>query len=218
MTQLAHVAALAEKLPGQLVGSRLRAGRVRLFGVKAWLALSVNDDEWRRREGAGLDGVTGLDVLDVLLGLPLGMSVRVDAMTTRERRLVSRLPDGVVEQRDGAVVRRAEPVIEVTLAVVFARSWPTGLVSASRFASYCPRLMVLSSRPVDEVSACTQASFYGTGVAVLAGNDPVMLMPPEPLVDRRVSAAGWWFTEEVYRQVKSAGLVDLATREAPPMP
>ena len=218
MTQFAQLAALTEKLPDQLAEPRLRAGRVRLFGVTAWLALSVNDDEWRRRERAGLDGLTRLDVLDGLLGLPLGMPVRVDSMTIHERRLVSRLPDGVVEQHDGAVVRRAEPVIEVALAVLFSCSWSTGLVSASRFASYCPRMMVLSSHPVDEVSACIQASFYGTGVAVLVGNDPVMLMPPEPLEGRRVTAAGWRFTEDVYRQVKAAGLTDLATREAPPMP
>ena len=216
MTRVAQVAALAEELPGQLLGSRLRISQVRLFGVTAWLALSVNNDEWRRREYVGLGGLTGLDVLDGLLGFPLGMPVRVDAITRRERRLVNRLPVGVVEQHGAVVTRRAEPVVEVALAAVFARSWSSGLVSAARFASYCPRLMVLSSRPADEAAVCMRASFYGVGIAVAEERDPILLVPPEPLVDRRVTAAGWWFAEEVYRQVKAAGSADLASLGDPP--
>jgi hypothetical protein len=218
MTRLAEVAAFVGKLPFP-PGSGLRFAQVRMFGVRAGVVVSVNDGEWRRRERVGLGGVTGLDVLDGLLGLPLGVPVAVQALTGRERRLVNRLPEGVVEQRDGVLVRWAEPVVEVALAVVFARSWSTGLVAASVFASYCARLMVLRSRPVDEVSVGVQASYYGVGVAVVAGDDHLMLVAPEPVADRRVTAAGWWFAEEIYQQLRTgAGLVDLATVGESPRP
>ena len=41
------------------------------------------------------------------------------------------------------------------------------------------------------------------GLAVQAKNDHTLLVSPEPLVQRRVTVAGWWFTEETYRQIRA---------------
>jgi hypothetical protein len=175
-----------------------------MFGVTAWLSVSVNASEWRRRERYGLGALTGLDVLDGLLGLPLGLPVATEALTARERQLVSRLPRSVVVQCGDAVIRRAEPVVECSLAVVFARSWTAGLGDATKFAPFCQRLMVLASRPDDEIEACLHASYYGVGLLAHTVDRHVMLVSPEPLTGRRVTAASWWFTEEIYRQIRVA--------------
>jgi hypothetical protein len=176
-----------------------------MFGVSAWLSVSVNNAEWRRRECVGLGALTGLDVLDGLLGLPLGLPVPLQALTTNERQLVSRLPNGVVEQCGDVVIRRAEPVVECFFALVFARTWAYGLADALKFASLCARLIVLESRPIDETEACLEALYYGVGLAVQTTNEHMMLVAPEPLGRRRVTAAGWWFTEEIYRQIRAKG-------------
>lgn len=149
--------------------------------------------------------MTGLDVLDGLLGLPLGLPVPTEVLTAPERRLVSRLPRSIVVNCGDAVIRRAEPVIACSLAVVFAQSWSAGLADASIFAPFCQRLTVLDSRPADEIEACLQASYYGVGLLVHTDDKHLMLVPPEPLIDRRVNAATWWFTEEVYRQIRAVG-------------
>lgn len=174
-----------------------------MFGARAWLTASVNNAEWRRRERVGLNALTRLDVLDSLLGLPLGLPVPLQGLTRHERRIVSRLPPGVVDRPGDLVIRRAEPVVECFFALVFARTWSAGLVDALKFAPFCARLTVLESRPADETEACLEASYYGVGLAIQAKNDHTMLVPPEPLVHRRVTAASWWFTEETYRQIKA---------------
>jgi hypothetical protein len=174
-----------------------------MFGVTAWLTVAVNIAEWQRRHQAGLNALTRLEVLEGLLGLPLGLPVSLQALTTHEHQLVSHLPHGVVEQRGDHVIRRAEPVVECFFALVFARSWLAGLIDASKFAPFCARLTVLESRPIDETEACLEASYHGAGLAVQTKNDHTMLVPPEPLNHRRVTAAGWWFTEETYRQLKA---------------
>jgi hypothetical protein len=94
---------------------------------------------------------------------------------------------------------------ECFFAIVFARTWPAALVDALKFAPFCARLTVLESRPADETEACLEASYYGVGLAVQTKNDHTMLVSPEPLVRRRVTAAGWWFTEETYRQIRATG-------------
>ena len=205
MIRGAQVAALVEGLPDWRFRAKHRFRPVRMFGVTAWLTVSINASESRRRERYGLGALTSLDVLDGLLGLPLGLPVPTEALTARERRLVSRLPHSVVVNCADAVIRRAEPVIECSLAVVFAQSWSVGLADASKFAPFCQRLTVLDSRPVDEIEACLQASYYGAGLLVHTPDKHLMLVPPEPLIDRRVNAATWWFTEEAYRQIRAVG-------------
>jgi hypothetical protein len=150
------------------------------------------------------------------LNLPVGLAVSVEALTARERGRLARLPTGFVEWRGSEAVRRAVPVVEVALAVVFARSEPAGLVSASRFASYCRRLMVLPEPPVDEAATAMRASFYGVGIAVASSGGQTVLVPPEPVTDRRVTAAGWWFTESVYRQIRPVEWAAGATPEVRP--
>ncbi|MDQ3900722.1 MAG: hypothetical protein M3319_09860 [Actinomycetota bacterium] len=203
MTRETQLATLTTAPPDCQGWSKLRICRVRMFGVRAWLTASVNNAEWRRRERVGLDAMTRVDVLDGLLGLPLGLPVPLYALTTHERQLVSQLPPGVVDQPGDLVIRRAEPVVECFFALVFAPTWSAGLADALKFAPFCARLTVLESRPADETAACLEASYYGVGLAIQARNDHTMLVPPEPLVRRRVTAAGWWFTEETYRQIKA---------------
>jgi hypothetical protein len=201
-----QIAALGRELPDCRLRDEHRFCPVRMFGVTAWLTVSINTSEWRRRERYGLGALTGLEVLDGLLGLPLGLPVPTEALTARERQLVRRVPHSVVVQcADATVIRRAEPVLECSLAVVFARSWSAGLADASKFAPFCQRLTVLESCLAEEMEACLEASYYGVGLLARTENKHVMLVPPEPLIGRRVTAAGWWFTEETYRQIRAAG-------------
>lgn len=175
----------------------------RILAGLASLTVVVNQAEWQRRAETGCTAVVRLDVLDALLGLPVGLPITVTDLTVRERRVIDRLPNSVVEHRGYDVIRRVEPAADVTHAAVKARDWWCGLVRAGLFAPWCSRSMVLPSRPPNEAEAALQASYYGIGIVIETGTDHVTLVEPEPWVNHRVTPAGWWFTEEVYEQMTS---------------
>lgn len=177
---------------------RLRISSVRIFNTRALLTLRINEPERRRREQLGLGALTRLDTLNGLLGLPLDLPVAMADLTARERKLVDRLAYGVVELDGETLTRRAKPVVAVQRAAVYAQSWQAGLVNAGKFAPYCERLMILRKEPPDD--ACLEASYYGVGVTVQTATGLRELLPPEPWIQHLVTPAGWWFTEEAYRQ------------------
>jgi hypothetical protein len=174
-----------------------------ILGVRVVLTVVVNRDEWRRRADTRCAAITRTDVLDALLGLPLGIPVAVADLTDRERQAVNRLPNSLVQHRGYDVIRRVERVVNVKHAAVKAREWRGGLAQAGRFAPWCSRSIVLSTRPTNEAEAAMQASYYGIGIVVETGTGRVTLVEPEPWVNHRVTPAGWWFTEEVYEQMTS---------------
>jgi hypothetical protein len=175
--------------------------RVVLQGARTVLSYRFEAEAERRRQ-VGMGAITSPDVLQLLLGLPIGSPVPMAALTGPERSILRSAPRGALSVQDGSVVRLAEPPIEAGLAMAPARSWRRGLERAGRFAPFCSRAMVLRTRPRDLGVLRMEADFYGIGVIIAGdGAEPEMVVPPAPFRRNRFTAAGWLFLEETYRQV-----------------
>jgi len=136
------------------------------------------------------------------MNLPAGLPVPAAAISPTDHRLLRQLPAGSLERSPGTVTRRVVPPLTPLLAIVRATRWLDGLTTASRFAAYCPRLVIVPALPEERDTALAQAAVYGIGVAVTSGSGPRVVVEPEPLPGWQPTPAGWWFTEETYRQVR----------------
>ncbi|WP_327007556.1 hypothetical protein OHA72_09975 [Dactylosporangium sp. NBC_01737] len=177
-----------------------RQERMSILGTEALICYRHDDAEHARRRAVGAAGIISSDVLEMLLGLPIGLPVPIRSLTTREAEAVRRAPSGALSLRDGQVTRHAVTPVTVDLAVVAARTWRSGLESAGRFAPFCARAMVLRRRPADLAEVRLQAGFYGVGVVLVDGRSAEVLVEPTPFQRHRFTAAGWRFVEQVYRQ------------------
>lgn len=189
----------------ELGGFTVGTASVRMFGSAAAVNYQLNDVEIARRAERRAVPVLGLDVLDVLMGLPVGMPVMVGSLTERERTLLSRAPQGVVEHDDEQVVRRIVAPLTARFAVVAARDWKVGLKRADRFAPFCERAILLPALPSDFDDLRVRASFTGCGVCVFVGKRFEMVVEPRAYVRRRHTPAQWWFAEEVFAQLSESG-------------
>ncbi|MEV5750626.1 hypothetical protein AB0L00_22630 [Actinoallomurus sp. NPDC052308] len=167
---------------------------VRMRGVEVTMAYVPDEAERRRRAAAGLTGVTRVDLLDVLLGLPAGATVPWPALSAKERRAVRELPPGCAELTPTGVVRLLRRPLRPELAIVRAASWRAGLDRAGRFGAYCARLVVLPGVPADLGQARAEADYWGVGLAL--GTEVVV--PPERFGSRAHTPAGWAFAEELH--------------------
>lgn len=188
------------------VDVQVRVGRVRAFGTRVWMVYRRDEAEWRRRRRHGLGAVVELDVLDVLMDLPAGMAVPLRSLQASERRLLRRAPVGVVRHRTDAVIRQLVPAVKPLLAIVPARDWQSGAEAASRFAVYCPRMVVLSQLPNDMDAVVSEASWYGIGVAMGHSGSTEIVSEPEQLTDWQPTPAGWAFSENLYGQLEGQHL------------
>ena len=174
-----------------------------LLGTEVLCFYQVDDAEHQRRQSVGLKAVTGLAMLETLMGLPVDLPVSWRLLGQGEYAKVRALPVGTVE-RDGAmVIRRAVRPVRVDLAVVTARSWRRGLERAGRFAPFCRRTLLWDRRPPG-TEKLSEASFYGVGVLHRTGGDVTTLLEPREYRPARHTAGAWWFTEELYQSVCSA--------------
>ncbi|GAA2255491.1 hypothetical protein GCM10010402_08480 [Actinomadura luteofluorescens] len=174
--------------------------RLRLFNTPVWMTYRRDTDEWRRRRAYRLGAVLAWDLLDLLMELPVGCPVPLGALSRGDRRRLQRAPEGVVTITEGTVTRHAVAPVMPLLAVVACRDWHDGLARASRFASYCSRMVVVSSVPGDQAQALAFAGLYGIGVAVGDRQPARVLVEPEPLTDWQPTTAWWRFTETIYAQ------------------
>lgn len=179
---------------------------VRMFNTTTGVAYLPNAAEITRRQARGLAAFTQMDLLDVLMGLPIGLPIAVEDLTDRERRLLRRSPAGVVDMVDGQYIRQVAAPLSPQFAVVSSRTWKDGLRSAGQFAPFCSRAMLLRSVPDDLEDARVQASFFGIGICVFSSSGLRMLVDPQPYVRQRHSCGQWWFAEELYAQVIASGL------------
>ena len=90
------------------------SSRVALQGVRAVLTYRLEAEAERRRQ-AGLGAITSPDVLQFLLGLPIGTPIPLVALTRPESSALRSAPRGAVLVEDGCVVRLAEPPMAVGL-------------------------------------------------------------------------------------------------------
>jgi hypothetical protein len=185
--------------------SGCHSSAVWIQGTHAVLGVRLDRDECERRAAAGLEAITSPDVLNLLLGLPVGEPVPREALTWAERSVLRTVPRGAVSVDGGVVIRRVVPPLEAGLALVPASSWRSGLERAGRFAPFCARAMVLRTPPRNLGDLLMEAGFYGIGVIVAARNaEPDVLVQPTPFRRNRSTVAGWRFLEQVYRQVSSS--------------
>jgi hypothetical protein len=179
----------------------VRATPVRLFETPAVMVHRFNQAEHERRLGHHLGSVNSLELLDVLMELPLRTAIRRSSFTDAARRVLLRAPAGVVEVNGASITRLAEPVVTPVMAVVYESDWDSALSRASRFASYCPRMVVTPELPSAAGESLAEASFYGIGVAIGPKSSPAMVLEPETLEDWRPTPAWWQFCERVYSQI-----------------
>ena len=94
-----------------------RVALLRMFGTLAGVAYRPDRVEVERRRVGRSGALTRLDVLDVLMGLPVGLPVARKDLTATERTLVAGAVAGAVEGHDGLIVRRAvAPVLDIDMS------------------------------------------------------------------------------------------------------
>jgi len=194
-------AAAARAASPAVQGDEARRLLMPIPGSEALICYRLDDGEHARRQRAGAGAILSVDVLELLLGLPIGMPVPVASLTGRERAALKPAPHGAVSLRAGEVTRYAAAPVTVELALVAARTWRNGLVTAGQFTPFCARAMVLRRRPADMAEMALQAGFYGVGVVVADEHSAEVLVEPAPFERLRSTAAAWRFLEEVYRRV-----------------
>ena len=175
---------------------------VPVLGTRALLHYRLDRHEDDRRRRAHLGAIRHPEILELLLGLPFGVSVPVASLTPLERSALRLAPPGAVAVRAMRVTRQAVYPLAVDLAVVTTRGWRTGLEVVGRFAPFCSRVMLLRQWPNDTEDLRMQADFYGVGVVVANSADVEVLVAPRPFQRRRFTAAGWRFLEEVYQHLR----------------
>lgn len=179
--------------------------RARLLATRAWMIYRRDDREWRRRRAEGLGAVLAWDLLDTLMDLPAGMPVPLPALTGPAQRRLRKAPRGVVCFSGGAITRQIVPAVIPLLAVIRTRSWRDGLVAASRFACYCPRIVAVPALGGDEGEALALAGEFGIGLAVSRPASAGVLLEPEAVPDWEPTPAWWWLCEDLYRQAAAGG-------------
>jgi hypothetical protein len=188
----------------QPAASDVSVTRLRLFDMPVWMTYRRDDAEWRRRRAYGLGAVLAWDLLHLLMELPVDCPVPLGSLSRADRRRLHRAPEGVATITGDSVTRRMVAPVTPLLVVVTSRDWHDGLVRASRFASYCSRMVVVPSVPGDQAEGLAFANLYGIGVAVGDERPARVLVEPEPLTDWQPTTAWWRFAESIYSQAKQS--------------
>lgn len=173
----------------------------------ATLTLDINQTEHQRRQETGIGTVTGhgFGGLDHLMALPHGLPVPLADLTKHQRAYVRRAPAGICTVTDGQVTRHAIRPCRVTMATVhYDTTYRMALESASRFAPFCARRVIVKRLPkhaFDRINDQAEFDFYGIGVILerLDGTQETVV-EPRPWRPMRHTPAAWWFAERAYSQ------------------
>jgi hypothetical protein len=200
---------VAAKAAEREIDPACQTARVTVRDVSAMLAYRLDPGEHVRRREAGMVAVTRLDWLHAMLGLPAGIPVRLNALSSCSQQIVEDLPPGCVQLSGKSVVRQLIRPLRVDLAVVTAESsdWQAGLHKAGAFSGYCTRILAIAGMPGKMPEACTEAARYGVGLVVDADSSPATAVPALRFKPSAHTAAGWRFAEQVYEEI--AGHPDL---------
>lgn len=172
------------------------------YGV-AELQLDIDDTEHERRRAAGLGVATGhgFGGLDVLMALPHGLPVPLEALTDHQRAYVLRAPAGICTVTGGQVVRHVIRPCRVRLATVRAASASQlALDAADKFTTICARRVIITRPPsVHFPEKLLEFGSYGIGVCLQHPDGELeTLVEPRPWRVKRHSAEDWWFAETAY--------------------
>jgi hypothetical protein len=177
------------------------AGAAQVAGAKADAVVDIDQAEHLRRTRCGLDGVETLGLLDALMCLPHGQPIPVSDIGEVALWHLRRAPEGCVEWVAGgcAVRRLLRPVASVSLVVVRAAGWRTGLRRAAAFEPFARRVVLLP-RPGRKLGDYAwEADAAGTGLwATNPGGGIDEVVAPGEFVLRYVRPARWRFTERAY--------------------
>lgn len=173
--------------------------------TNATLTLVIDQAEHQRRQEAGMRTATGhgFGGLDHLMALPHGLPVPLDSLDKHQRAYVRKAPAGICTVNDGHVTRHVIRPCRVALATVrFNTTYKMALDSASRFAPFCARQVIvkrLPKRAFDRVNDEMEFEFYGIGI-VLEHPDGALetVVEPRPWRPKRHTLAAWWFAEQAY--------------------
>lgn len=162
----------------------------------AQVRVRVDLHEHERRCDVGLGAVTNQRLLDVLMSLPIGLGVSVDAVDEGSRRVVRRAPAGLVDEVGADFVRLLRRPVMIESVLATAGTWRAAQAAISCFAAHCERTVRL---PLSEVEPLVgaEAEHLGVGIESIDGD---LLVAPRPFVTRRFTSYGWWFTEKVYEE------------------
>ncbi|WP_152364941.1 hypothetical protein [Microlunatus speluncae] len=161
--------------------------------------------ELERRERHRALPILSLDLLNLLVTMPLRLPVQADSFSDFDWRILEAgSRRGVVNifSVDGhlAATRCAAPPLTVQHVTVTTRNWRTGLTTASRFAPYSSRELILERLPADDLQLRLEADYLGVGVSV-RGSDPDMpirqIIEPASFAPARYTGASWLFAERL---------------------
>jgi hypothetical protein len=176
-------------------------GAARVSGAVADAVLEVDRREHDRRVECGLGGVEEIGILDALMCMPTGAALPLEDFRPVALRHLRRAPYGcLVWSEDGSEVRRLlNPVCSVSLVVVRAAGWRSGLWRAAAFEPFARRVVVLD-RPSKKVREYAwEADASGTGLWIEHSDNLVeQIVPPGDFVLRYVKPARWRFRERAY--------------------
>jgi hypothetical protein len=171
---------------------------LRLLDHVVVAVVRLAEDEHRRRIQAGVEAIRDRNLLATLLKIPADIPIRADSLSRYDREVLCRAPAGVAEFLGATVTRLLTPPVRVESVFVPGRQWKTGLRSASRFAPYSERTLVLRRLPGDADDLALEASYFGIGVAVHERGRIKSVLDPAPFRPFRFTAASWTFLENVY--------------------
>ncbi|WP_147377946.1 hypothetical protein [Mycobacteroides abscessus] len=173
-------------------GARISGGRGDAFVRIDWA-------EHERRQQAGLEAITQLWHLDLLMNLPPGEPVAADSLTADEQWCLERIPAGAIERDGRWAIRRCQPVTTVAAVVVWGTQLQKLLKSAAPFARVAQRMVVLDAMPSQFDQIAWEARYHGTGVWVATDSEASELIAPEPVRPRYYTPARWRVNEYAYR-------------------
>ncbi len=185
---------VAPRRPGEMGGEGEWIEGVRLLGVPVTAVAVIDSEEHNRRTAAGCGAFTDPALLDLLLGLPLGVPV-ADPVVWAE---TADQPSSAVD-RDAesiTVTRRLAAPLVIEDVMVSPRPGQelSAVQDASLFARFARRWVMTAGLHWPE-AIVLEAKLCGVGLVDQSGE----LLASEPPMAQEADAWEWMLREKVYR-------------------
>jgi hypothetical protein len=187
--------------PRSAATTDLRTAPARVFGSTIKAEFVLHDSELARRAHFDLGAVADAATITALAGLPAGEGISWAALSRSDQRTLRRSAPGCVERAGSTVTRLLRQPITVQMVTLTARAAQTALQTASKFAPYCQRTVVL---PRGAITECVrlEAAFYGIGLALPTDGEHEYVVDPAPFRIERWTWAWWLFQERAWAQLR----------------